>query len=361
MRIGVLGGCGDMGSRAVEVLAERPEVEEVRVLDANAEAGRALEQRFERVRFQAVDARDRASLVAALAGLDAVASALGPFYLFERPLAEAALEAGVPYVSLCDDHEAAKAVLELDAAAREKGIAIITGLGWTPGLTNLAARRLYAELGGLEAVRIFWAGASADAKGHAVVLHTLYAFNGFVPRFVDGLFEWVPAGSAPEPVAFPPPVGTVLNYYLGHPEPVTLPRYLPVARVELKGGLSEQLLNSLGGVLARLGLFRTHARRERVSRLLKPLLPPLERLSPGVAASAWRVEGSHAGQRKAYWGAGRMRDLTGVPLALGALFLAEGRVERTGAFAPEAEGFPHMAFWEALEAYGVRAEAAPVD
>lgn len=358
MRIGMLGGCGDMGSRAVELLALQDDVEQVLVLDRDEAAGRRLQAAFPRVEAATIDADDHDALVASLRGLDAVASALGPFYRFEVPLASAALEAGVDYVSICDDHAAATQVLGLDGAATERGVAILTGLGWTPGLTNLAARRLHDELGGLDAVRVYWAGASSDAVGRAVVLHTLYAFDGDVPVAREGLLQQVRAGSGREPVRFPAPLGLVETSYLGHPEPVTMPRFLKgVRRVDLKGGLAERPLNSLGRTASRLGLTRTHARRERLAGLLHPVLPALERLvGAAPPASAWRVDGVYGGEHRSLWGQGRMRDLTGVPLACGALLLARGEIGRTGVFAPEADGVPHQRLWDMLALHGISAE-----
>jgi lysine 6-dehydrogenase len=360
MRIGVLGGAGDMGSRAVELLAHTEDVTEVVVLDRDVTAAAAVADRYAGVEVVALDATDHAGTVAALKGLDAVAGALGPFYRFEVPLATAAIEAGVPYVSICDDHEAAAGVLALDERARERGVAVLTGLGWTPGLTNLAARRIHDELGGLDAVRVFWAGAAADATGHAVTLHTLYAYDGHVPVVRDGLVELVVAGRGREPVEFPAPLGRVSTSYVGHPEPVTLPRFLPgLRRVELKGGLAEAALDRLATAVSRVGLTRTHARRERLAAVLEPLLPTLESLvGPSAAASAWRVDGAYAGEHRSLWGQGRMRDLTGVPLACGALLLARGEVERTGAFAPEADGVPHERLWQLLADHGITATPA---
>jgi lysine 6-dehydrogenase len=356
-RIGVLGGCGDMGARAVEVLAERDEVDEVVVLDRDRERGEELRTGLPGVGFVAIDADDREGLVTALRGLDAVASALGPFYRYERILAEAALDAGVPYVSICDDHDATAAVLALDQRAREAGITVLTGLGWTPGLTNLAVRRLHDELGGLDAARIFWGATASDSSGHAVVLHTMHVFEGYVPSVLDGITTRVRAGTGREPVRFPAPLGEVETYYVGHPEPVTLPRFLPgLRRVELKGGLAEGYLNSLVRTLSRAHLIRTHERRRRVAQVIEPLLPTIERFSPEYAASAWRVDGAYEGRTASLWGLGHMADLTGTPLAVGALLLASGELTAPGVLAPEAEEVPHATIWKLLDELGVSAQ-----
>ena len=115
MKIIVLGGAGDMARRAVRELAAEPDVTAVTVADRNlAAADRVASELGDKVTPVWVDADDHDALVAAIEGHDAAASGIGPFYLYEAKVATAAIEAGVPYVSLCDDYDAAQAVLELD-------------------------------------------------------------------------------------------------------------------------------------------------------------------------------------------------------------------------------------------------------
>ncbi len=354
MRIGVLGGAGDMGARAVEVLAERDEVDEVVVLDRDRDRGARLANELPGVRFEPFDAEDRGTVVSALSGFDAVASALGPFYRFEVPMALAAIEARVPYVSICDDHDATAAVLDLDDRAREAGVTILTGLGWTPGLTNLAVRELHDELGGLDVARVFWAATALDSSGHAVMLHTMHVFDGYVPIVRDGITELVRAGGAREPVRFPKPLGQVTVSAVGHPEPVTLPRFLPgLRRVDLKGGLAEGFLDGLVRGLSGAHLLATHGRRRRLARVIGPLLPTLERFSPPYAASAWRVDGAYENRTASRWGLGHMADLTGTPLAVGALLLASAELEAPGVLVPEADAVPHARIRGLLDGFGV--------
>ena len=59
-------------------------------------------------RAVAVDARSRESLVSAMRGANVVLNCVGPFYRFGPPILEAAIEARVDYVDVCDDAEYAK-------------------------------------------------------------------------------------------------------------------------------------------------------------------------------------------------------------------------------------------------------------
>lgn len=375
MRVVVLGGAGDMGSHAVRLLATRPEVGRVSVADvdagraavvvaaANAAAGRKVAEGWP------LDAADKTALAACLAAHDVAAGALGPFYRWEGPLVEAAIAARVPYVSLCDDYDGAAQALALDERARAAGVPVVTGLGWTPGLTNLVARAAWDHLDRTRAIHIAWAGAAADSAGLAVILHTMHAFTGRVPAFLGGRPARVPAGSGRRRVDFGPPIGRLPVYHAGHPEPVTLPRFLPgLDEVTLRGGLSEQFLQWLAVAVGRLGLTATAGRKAALGRVLAPLLPLLERIGPRAAvASGMRVDvvGERGGQDvgRSFVATGRMADLTARPLALGALWLGAGKVSRVGVFAPEADGgIAPEPFLAELRAQGVSVrEVDPVE
>ena len=357
-----------MGRRAVRELAIAEGVERVTVADRNLPAAQAVRDRLARdpavqaeVAAVFVDVLDRGAVVGLMREHDVAVGAAGPFYLLEEPLARAAIEARRPYVSLCDDHDAASRVLALDAAARAAGVPILTGLGWTPGLTNLCVRHAAAALDQVEAAHIAWAGSSADSEGMAVVLHTMHIFSRRVTTYAGGRWHDVPAGTEPQRIHFPPPIGPVTVFHVGHPEPVTLPRFLPgLQEVRLKGGLVEPSLNFLAVTFGRLGLTATHARRRRLASALKPLLGVLERLGPRVAPASGfvvRVRGRKDGQavERVYSGVGHMADLTAVPLALGALWMAQGRITARGVFAPEADGGPEpQLFFAELNRRGVQ-------
>ena len=87
-----------------------------------------------------LDVRDHNAVVAAMV---ATTRRGGPAVLpFEERLAKAAIEAKVPYVSICDDHDAAQAVFVLDQQAKERGCHDPhPGAGWTPGSRTSWPRR----------------------------------------------------------------------------------------------------------------------------------------------------------------------------------------------------------------------------
>jgi lysine 6-dehydrogenase len=350
-KIIVLGGAGDMASRAVWELASEPDVSSITIADIDLEAAQRvavdLTQQIgppDALEISAVwvDADDHSGLVDAIRGHDVAVSGIGPYYRYEVPVARAAIEARVPYVSLCDDFDAAQAVFELDEEAKAAGITVLTGLGWTPGLSNLLARKGAEQLDQVDKIKIAWGSSASDSEGYAVILHTMHIFSGQVPTRMYGWSLDVPAGSGKEVVLFPPPVGLVDCYHVGHPEPVTLPHYYPdVQTVTLKGGLSEASLNDLAKLLARMRLTDSPAKRDLLAQIIKPLLPTLSRIGqPKEPCSAVRVDvvGRVGGEDRqvSYGAAAHMRELTGLPLALGALMLARREIDVPGVVAPEA-------------------------
>jgi len=344
VKILVLGGTGDMGRRAVLDLAQAPDVSVLTIAGRSVKKAETLAQQVgAKARAASVDVNDHARLVALMREHDVVAGAVGPYYRYEVPLAKAAIEAGTPYVSICDDFDAAERVLELDAEARARGVTVITGAGWTPGLTNILVKKAVMELDEAQEAHVSWAASASDSQGVAVLYHMLHILTGDIPTFMEGERRLVPAGSEKRPVDFGPPMGAVRVYHVGHPEPVTLPRFLPQLRtVTLRGGLLEGYLNTLGILIGRSGLTRSETRRDRLVRLLSwstGLLRRIGALKAPVSGAHVEVRGVKDGRPAAitYSTTGPMADLTALPLAVAALMIGRGQVQRKGVFAPEAE------------------------
>jgi len=343
----VLGGAGDIGGHCVRWLRGLPGVDRITVADIRLDRAREFVGKLQDPRVQAdgIDVADRPALVGLMRAHDVTVGAAGPFYRYEAGIVRAAVEAAAAYVSVCDDHDATDAALAFDVAARRAGARVLVGMGWTPGLSNLLARRASDSMDAVDEIRIAWAGASADAPGYAVMLHTLHIYAGEVPTFREGRRVTVRAGGDPEVVRFPPPMGEVTVYTVGHPEPITVPLHVGkgIRHCSLKGGLKEPLLGRLAVWLPRLGLSSTRSRQERLGRLVKPLLPVLERFGPrAVPCSAIRVDviGTREGHKvtESWAVSDRMTTLTSLPAALAAHRMGEGGIRRTGVYPPEADG-----------------------
>lgn len=237
-KIIVLGGAGTMGYEAVKLLLERTGAE-ITVADASVKGLKRVEAELgTRVKIASADVNDRDELVRLLKGADVVISTVGPFYKYAASVIKAAINARVNLVDIDDDFDATKDSLELDDDARRAGITAIIGMGASPGVTNLIAKLGASRMDRTDDIRLYWGESAIDPTGSAAMMHWFHITAEKVPVFIDG--KWVEAQgfSEPEIVEFLPPVGKLEVVLTGHPEPVSLPRYIKgVKNVSIKGAL----------------------------------------------------------------------------------------------------------------------------
>jgi saccharopine dehydrogenase-like NADP-dependent oxidoreductase len=346
MKLVVLGGAGDVGSRAVEDLAQAPEIEQVTIADRNLDAAESLARRLSGARAKVVargvDADEETALIDLIRGHDVAASALGPFHRFEARMVRASIAAGVDYASVCDEYQAAEAVIDgYDQRAREAGRTLITGLGVSPGLTNLAISAMRADFDALERVRVSVYQPLTAGGGEAVLRHMLFIMDGEIAVWRDGERKLVRACSQQIDADFPR-FGQIRTWNMGHAEPVTIPRFLPgIRQCEFFMGYGRGA--RLFVEPARRGWFGGPRRQNAATRLVAAAERALSRFGahdgpdPGaLRVDAWGQKNGKP-EHQLVCGVGIMREGTGLSLAIGARLLGSGRLTRKGGvFAPEA-------------------------
>ena len=344
MKLLILGGAGDMGSYIVKDSVKFGTMwTEITIADINEKRAQKLISQLQdsRLKFARVNATNHKELVRLMKNHNITCSAIGPFYFFGPLVARAAIEARVPLIDICDDPDPTQEVLEMDAAAKEADIPILIGYGWTPGLTNLMSKYAYDKLDQAPVrLNISWAGGAADSEGLAVILHVFYAITGEFPSYQKGKFINVPAGKGNAKIDFPAPLKTVNVFDCGHPEPVTIPRFLlNVTECTLKGGLTPDWNNKFGDSMKQLHMLQGKKRRNFWAKFIHLTERIFE--TGGVAASSARVDiyGSYQ-EKPIHWvyctPSVTMGDLTGFPASIAAQLYAEGKISGTGVLPPEA-------------------------
>ena len=339
-----------MGSAAVRDLVFSG-VERVIVGDFNKVATEKLVERVKggdtEVEGTYVNVNDKKNLIDAIVRSDLVINTVGPFYKYENTVVDATMEAGKDYVDICDDHDATLRVLEREKEIAKGKSRILIGMGWTPGITNVLARAGYDSLETTTDINIGWSGSAADASGIAVISHVFHAVTGEVPMYLDGKLEYVPARQFKREIDFPDPISRLETYFVGHPEPITIPRYLKgVNNVTLRGALTPDWQNHLVSQFADIGLTEDKvvkvgnmevSSRDFLASFVHQTMEQFK--SGGVEVSGFWVEviGQKDGKKTTieFSGADKMQKLTGWSASIGAQDISRNKNLRPGLYAPE--------------------------
>lgn len=242
-RLMILGGTGMNGSKAAEELAKDGIFSELIITyfkgkSKAEELATKLSDSNVKVTTKQVDATDKQSLMEAFKCTDQVVNFIGPFYKYGVDIVKAAIESKINYVDICDDYQVFDEIFKLDESAKENGISVICGFGTSPGFTSLIAMYGASKMDQVIDINIWFFGTPALPYAPAVFDHWFDILEGEVPLWENGQRAKVPAFSGKVTIYAPyfTDKGTD-TYITGHPEPVTLPRYIKgVKNVTIRGG-----------------------------------------------------------------------------------------------------------------------------
>ena len=359
-RITVLGGCGTVGSFAVKTLASLDAFSEVVIGDIDAQkAGRlASSIGSKKVSAQRVDALNPESIHKSIQGCDVVLNCTGPFYKFVPTILRAVIEAAINYVDVCDDVDVTRDILDMDNAAKRAGITALIGMGSSPGITNLMAKFAADQLlDEVDSIDIFHAHGGEPTEGEGVIAHRLHCMSIDIPMFLDGQLRYVkffdPEGIAlQEEVDFYRLGNKIRVYPYPHPEQVTIPNHIKVRRVTNKGTVLPDQYYELIKDLCKLGLASKEPLDVKGQKLtpydfaIAYILAQREKILKQTRFGAQRgcVKVVVAGKKKGrphqfvFSIASQTQALgegTGVPAAIGAVLMHQGKIKGKGVLPPE--------------------------
>lgn len=356
----VLGGCGAVGSVTVKTLAETEAFSRVTIGDINeARANELISQMgWGNVFFTRVDAEDRESIQQAVSGSDLVVNCIGPFYKTVKTVLKTVIEEKINYIDVCDDVDVTLDIFEMDAAARAADITAVIGMGSSPGATNLLAKFAADNLlDETDAVDIFHAHGGEPVEGEGVIGHRFHCMQIDIPMFLEGRLQYVkffsPEGrNLRRTFDFPMLGDSITVYPYPHPEQVTLPNHISLKQVTNRGtvlpdeyyrlikdmcriGLaSQEPLNVKGQWVAPYDFAMAYILQAR-DRILEKTGFGQQRGCCSVVARG-RKDGKtveyrfHMASKSQALGEG-----TGIPAAIGAMLMQQGKIKAKGVFPPE--------------------------
>jgi saccharopine dehydrogenase-like NADP-dependent oxidoreductase len=279
-----------VGARAARQLVEADDVDEVVVVDPNAQRRAAV------VQSSGVKATDGGS--AGDAEVDAVVLA-GPNGSHVAA-ARHHVALGRPVVSCADGIEDVRGLLDLGPDAEARDVAVVVGAGFSPGYTCLLARHAAASFEHVDEIHVARSGTGGPACARAH--HD--ALTGTAVDWRDGSWQRRTAGSGRELCWFPDPIGAEDCYRAELPDALLLvPAFADVGRVTAR--LSANRRDRITAHLPMLrkphpeglvGAVRVEVRGRRAGAQDVTVLGALDR--PAVAAGAvaavairWALQG----------------------------------------------------------------------
>jgi saccharopine dehydrogenase (NAD+, L-lysine-forming) len=344
-----------MGAEVTTDLARCEEVDELLVADLDQGKTEALAASIGsgRVRGVGLDLRQRAAALQTLEGADVLMNCTS-FTLFDAVI-DLAIAAGVDYADLIsepsDEHRRA-----VEAA----GITAVSGLGATPGLSNVLVRHAADELGDLDEVHISWVSFRTIAPSPGLLDTILWELSAECPTrlvYAEGHHERVGFMEGERVVEFAPPIGRQRVYYVPHTEVRTLPRHFPSLRYcAVRGTWRPELMDDIR-VLNKYGLLDGDALETTKRRIWERFggqrddAPWLLFVNVEVIAGAGRVRRVYEISHPDDWGQQGTGRMTGTCAAVGAQLLGRHGRTRAGFIDPE-EYYDPREFLAELERRG---------
>jgi saccharopine dehydrogenase (NAD+, L-lysine-forming) len=349
MRALIIGGVGGMGQGVARDLIKQEKVTSVILADLFPDPQRLSTKLRENEKTELVkmDVNDHESMVNAFKEVNVVINTAGPFYKTAVPVAKAAVEAKVNYIDICDDYEGTEILFnsEIDNLARDAGITVLTGMGSDPGTNNVLVKWYADRLDEVDDIYLYWVVSIAELAG-AAWDHSLHMTLGKIPQYINGELVYVEGGTEVVAAQFLEPLGACHVRYVGHPQPLTLPKYIKgVKNVIIKGALIPLWVDELIKEQKDTGFLGTEPIDIKgvqvtpydLALKLWETIPEGRDNGPQSSGLKVIVNGKKNGNRVTYTAdmVGRMAPGTGLPASIASLMMDAGDVTETGVVAPE--------------------------
>lgn len=183
MNVVVVGGTGGFGLSICRMLSA--DGHSVVAIGRNRTKGAEAARSVDGLRFLAMDRREIGTYILEKLEADIVVDASGPFQGLEPTLAETAIDAGVHYVDIADDRRYVARIRGLDADARHRHVAVVSGASSVPALSSAVALDLSRTMDRVDRVDVSITASSQAAFGTSV-LASMLSGAGRPIRYPEG-------------------------------------------------------------------------------------------------------------------------------------------------------------------------------
>jgi saccharopine dehydrogenase-like NADP-dependent oxidoreductase len=230
MKVLVVGASGQMGALSVRDLIDFYDADVV-AADLSLERVKDLAKATDENKVTPIkaDATDERQMRKALKDADVVLN--NAWYELNMPIMKAAIDTGTHYTDLGGFYDGTLRQLKLHKKAKDAGVTCVTGIGSSPGITNICGAAGANRLDSVDSISICctWGTKkpATEAGMPAYSIRTVLDEFTQEPGIVDkGKKIRVPVLSGETQVVMPEPAGKVTAYYIKHSEPATMADYI---------------------------------------------------------------------------------------------------------------------------------------
>lgn len=370
-KIFVMGAVGKMCIEATRDLVETSDFDEFLLADINEEKLRDLEKELsdDRVHILKIDASDEERVAQAIKGYDVLMNGL-PYEGAESTL-RACLKCKIPSIDLGPEFRQ-KYIESFEKA----GVLYSTGVGMTPGVTDIMTRHAVDRCDEVDEIYVYWASFRPIAISPGLVLTTFWELDPeekMRAYYENGQYYPQPALRESKTVEFEPPYGRLNVYYVPHSETFTLSKLVPGVKVVKTMGTWPPIEMEFLRQLIDYGIFQKKTIDHKGQRYetLELLGDMLSQLPRGTSTPLWgyalRVEVVGERNRRAVqrvlttthppsekWGGARAyAKSVGIPLSIGTQLIANGKTKVSIGYRSAYEVFDPIEFFKELKKRGI--------
>ena len=243
----ILGGQGRIGSAIARDVLTHTEANVI--ITGRSSRPPAWEQA--RLYALGLDLANTTAVQTAIAAVDLVVHAAGPFSYRDHQVLDSCIAQGIPYLDVADHPPYVKAACDRQVQAQTQNVTAIVGTGVFPGLSNSMARQAVEAMDSVDELRLDYVVAGSGGAGVTVLRTTFLELQHPIPAWVNGQWVKVKPYSQRDRVNFPAPYGRCGVYWFNTVEGMTLPASFPnVHTVITKFGSLPDFYNHLTWLMA---------------------------------------------------------------------------------------------------------------
>ncbi len=371
MKVICLGGAGRIAREALYDLVEFSDFKKITVSDFDEKEGGKVAKWLDdpRVDFVKIDVTDCSAAAKIIKEYDVVMD--GTTITLNGQSTACIARGGAHGINL----NGFGAEDEYDEEFKKNGKTCVPGFGMTPGTTNMMAMHAANQLDSIDTIRVSHGAFRPVAFSASIAETTRYEYDPELPGrvvFEDGKFKQVPPFARPRDVALPQPYGTHPEYIIPHAETKTLSKALKnkgIRLIEVRGTWPPKNMQ-LVRTLYDWGFMRNDKVKVGGSEagildlVAQYLMNSPEGTETDLYGYALHIEvignkdgktyrhiltHTHPASDGSQPGWEKLRAYTrnvGIPMAIGAVMLAENKVKTTGVITPEEAFDPEQIFAE---------------